>query len=94
MKKEEIRTLAYDILLELDDREAEDIALEFEKLESLLSFFADIDTEGVKIMAYPFDQATFYMREDEEGNVLSREEALANAGKVNAGHISVPKVLR
>ena len=94
MDKEEIKKLASDIMLELDDREAEDIAEEFAMFERTFSFFADIDTEQTKIMAYPFDVAVFYMRDDEKSAAMTREEVLANAAKTSGDHVSVPKVLK
>ena len=94
MEKEEIKKLARDILLELNDREAEDIAAEFEKLGRMLSIFEEIDTEGLRALVYPFDNETEYLRDDIPKRPLSKDEVLANAGKKTEDYVSVPRVLR
>ena len=94
MKKEEIKVLANKLMFNVSDDEALNIALEFDTLEKMLSFFDEIDTEGVEEMIYPFENETNYFREDEVTNVLSQKDALANAPKVISGHVVVPRVLK
>lgn len=94
MERKEIIDLANNLMFKVSDEEVEDIAKEFDKIENMLNFFEKIDTDGVEEMIYPFDVETDYFREDEESNVLSQNDSLANAGKVISGHVVVPKVVK
>ena len=94
MKKEEIKVLANKLMFNVTDQEALDIANDFDMLEKMLSFFDEIDTDGVEEMIYPFDNETSYFREDEVTNVLSQKDALLNAPKQISGHVVVPRVLK
>lgn len=94
MKKEEIKVLANNLRFDVTDKEAEDIANDFDLLERQLAFFEQINTDGVEEMIYPFETETHFFREDEPTNVVSQKEALQNAAKVISGHIVVPKVLK
>ena len=94
MEKEEIKALANNLLMDLSDEEAEDIRLEFIKLDEMLAFFEQIDTEGIEDMVYPYDVETEFFSEDEVSNCLSQEDAVANAARVISGHVVVPKVVR
>lgn len=94
MKKDDIRPLAKNLMMDLTDEEVEDIFLEFEKLEKMLSFFDEIDTSNVIEMVYPFEDETPFLREDIPSRALSQEEVLLNAPKELRGHIVVPKVLK
>ena len=94
MNKEEVKVLANNLMFEVDDKEADDIVLDFVLLEKMLDFFEEINTDGVEEMVYPFEDETSYFREDEVTNVLSQKDALSNAGKVISGHVVVPRVLK
>lgn len=45
-------------------------------------------------MVYPFEEATTFLREDVEEDVLSQEDALKNVKDVRMGHVHVPKVVK
>lgn len=94
MKKDDIRPLAKNLMMNLTDEEVEDIFLEFEKLEKMLSFFDEIDTSNVNEMVYPFEDETTFLREDVPNDVLNQEEVLINAPKQLSGHVVVPKVVK
>jgi len=94
MKKEEIKELANNLMFNVSDQEVEDIEKEFVKLDKMLSLYDQINTDGVEEMIYPFDVETDYFREDEESNVLSQDDSIANAAKVISGHVVVPKVVK
>ena len=94
MKKDDIRPLAKNLMMNLTDEEVEDIFLEFEKLEKMLSFFDEIDTSNVNEMVYPFEEETTFLREDVPDVVLNQEEVLINAPKQLSGHVVVPKVVK
>lgn len=94
MNKEKVKELANDLMFNVSDEESSDIIKEFDNLEKLLSFFDSINTDGVEEMVYPLDIETVYLREDEESNTISQEEALANVKKSKQGHFLVPKVVK
>ena len=94
MKKEDLKVLANNLMFDLNDEEVEDISKEFDKLDKMLAFFDEIDTNNVKEMVYPFEDETSFLREDEVSNVLSQDDALKNAAKVISGHVVVPKVVK
>lgn len=94
MKKEDIKVLANNLMFDLNDEEVEDISKEFDKLDKMLAFFDEIDTNNVEEMVYPFEDETSFLREDEVSNVLSQDDALKNAAKVISGHVVVPKVVK
>ena len=94
MEIEEIKKLARNLMFEVTDEEARDIAKDFDTLEEQLAFFDQINTDGVEEMIYPFDTPTSFYREDEVDNVLSQDDLLKNAGKVISGHVVVPKVVK
>lgn len=86
--------LAAGIMLDVNDDEVEDLKGEFDVLTQQIQLFDKVDTEGVEPMVYPFEEETFFLREDEVTHVLTQEEALRNAGSVRAGHVHVPKVVK
>lgn len=88
------KKLAHNLMFELNDAEAEDIVQEFETLTRQLELLKVIDTTGVEEMIYPFEEETFFLREDVISNVITQKEALANAAKVKQGHFVVPKVVK
>ena len=47
----------------------------------------------VEPMTFPFDVFTSFLREDVEGECLSKEEVLRNAKDVVDGQIKLPKVV-
>ena len=94
MDKAKVQELANDLMFKVNDDEINDIINEFDSLEKMISFFDSIDTDNVEEMIYPIDIETTYLREDEESNTISQEDALANVKKTKQGHILVPKVVK
>ncbi|SJZ33832.1 Asp-tRNA(Asn)/Glu-tRNA(Gln) amidotransferase subunit GatC [Anaerorhabdus furcosa] len=92
--KEYLRHLAHQCMFDCSDDELDEIQEEFMILEKQMELLNQVDTEGVEPMVYPFEMETTFLRMDEVVNVLSEEEALANAAKTKNGHILVPKVVR
>ncbi|MCI5773563.1 MAG: Asp-tRNA(Asn)/Glu-tRNA(Gln) amidotransferase subunit GatC [Erysipelotrichaceae bacterium] len=88
------KQLAHQIMFDLSDEEAQDIAQEFDTLQKQLSLLAAIDTTNVEEMVYPFETPTVFLREDEVENVCSQEAALKNAKDSKEGHFVVPKVVK
>jgi len=94
MNRENIKELANNLMFNVSENEITDIEKEFVKLDKMLSYFDLINTDNVEEMIYPFDVETDYFREDEESNLLSQDDSIANAAKVISGHVVVPKVLK
>ena len=92
--KEYFKSLADQIMFDLSDAEVEELQAEFSDLEAHMDLLNKIDTEGVEPMVYPFEEATFYLREDEVSSVISTKDALKNAPKVLNDQIVVPKVVK
>lgn len=88
------RKLAKNLMFNLSDEEAADIIQEFDTLTRQLEILESIDTTGVEEMIYPFEDETFFIREDKTSNVLTQKAALENAPKSKHGHFVVPKVVK
>ena len=52
-----------------------------------------IDTQGVEPLAFPYEEEIYFLREDEVGHTLEKEEVLSNAPSIQDGQIKVPKVV-
>ena len=88
------KKLAHQIMFDLSDEEAQDIAKEFDTLQKQLSLLEAIDTTNVEEMIYPFEMPTTFLREDVIENVCSQQDALKNAKDSAGGHFVVPKVVK
>lgn len=93
-EKEMLRKLANDVMFDLNDQEISELQEEFEIYMKQMDLLNRIDTKNVEEMVYPFDTPTTFIRDDEYESVLSVQDALANAPKVAANHIVVPKVVK
>jgi len=94
MSKDEIKILASQLHFECSEEELNDIQKEFENLEAQLALFAQIETEDVEEMIYPFDVETSFLRNDEEVVAMERDLLLSNAHEVKEGHVVVPRVIK
>ena len=88
------RKLANQLMFDLSDEEADDIIREFETLNSQLALLDAVDTDGVEIMVYPFEDDTDFLRKDEVTNVITQEEALAHVKDKIEGHFVLPRVVK
>ena len=94
MNKEKVKELANDLMFNVNDKEIDDTIKEFDSLDKMIGFFDTIDTSNVEEMIYPLDVETVYLRDDEESNKISQEDALFNVQKKKQGHFLVPKVVK
>ncbi len=96
MNKDEkyFKDLARNLMFELTDEEATDIKHEFTTLLKQIELLEKINTEGVLPMVYPFEEDTFYIRDDEVSKVISKEDALKNVKVKKEGYVVVPKVVK
>jgi len=88
--KEQIKHLAHLSRLELSEAELEAMQVDMTKI---LDFVAKIESMDLKRVA-PLTQmskSVDVMREDEEANMISKEEALKNAPDANSDYFRVPK---
>lgn len=88
------KDLAKSLMFELSDEEANDIVNEFEVLNNQMALLDAVDTEGVEPMVYPFEDETYYLREDEVSHTCTQDEALKNVEKKLEGHFILPKVVK
>lgn len=86
--------LANDLKFDLSDNEINELKKDFIEVEKQVELFEKIDTAGIEPMVYPFEEATTFLREDVEEDVLSQEDALKNVKDVRMGHVHVPKVVK
>lgn len=91
---EYFKKLASDLKFDLSDSEIEALKKDFEAVEKQVALFEEVDTEGVEPMIWPFEEPTFFLREDTIDEVISQEDALKNASDARMGHIHVPKVVK
>ncbi len=92
--REYFKKLAETLMFRLSDEEADSIVKEFSTLESQMALLDDVNTEGVEEMIYPFEDDTYFMREDNVTHVISQDEALENVDKKIEGHFVLPKVVK
>lgn len=88
------KQLAHDLMFDISEAEAKDIQDEFKTLLLQIEAMAKIDTDDVSEMIYPFDEATSFMREDQNPYQITQEEALQNAPQTKLGHVFVAKVVK
>lgn len=90
---EYFKHLANKIMIDLSDEEIVSLQADFKDMLEQLEVLNQIDTTHVSEMIYPFDTATTYLRDDEEMEVLAKDEVLQNAKEYKEGQIVVPKVV-
>lgn len=94
IKKEVLVDAANRLLFTMSDEQFETLQEEFKVLTKLMSKIGKIEgLDEYEPMTFPFDCTTDYLREDEPGEVLDREEALKNAGSVMDDQVKLPKVV-
>ena len=92
--KETLKKLANQVMFDLSDTEMEELQIEFGTYLKQIDLIDKINTEDVLEMVYPFEQATTYIRNDEDTHMMSQDEALFNSPKSIEGHVVVPKVVK
>lgn len=94
IKKEVLVDAANRLLFTMSDEQFETLQEEFKVLTKLMSKIGKIEgLDEYEPMTFPFDCTKDYLREDEPGEVLDREEALKNAGSVMDDQVKLPKVV-
>ncbi|MFV0379573.1 MAG: Asp-tRNA(Asn)/Glu-tRNA(Gln) amidotransferase subunit GatC [Anaerorhabdus sp.] len=92
--KDYFKSLAHQCMFDFTDEEYSRVESTFEVLDRQMELLDVIDTTGVDPMIFPFEAETSYLREDVVDCVISQDDALKNAKRVNNKYISVPKVVK
>jgi len=79
--------------LEFDERSAEQMKADLEKIIGFVDKLSEIDTEGVEPLIYLSEEVNV-LREDEIKAVVSQVEALKNAPEKDSDYFKVPTVLK
>ena len=86
---------AHNLMFEIDEVELEILKEEYADILDAIEEMKKIpNIDHVRPMIFPYEIVTDYLREDVVDNVLSKEEALSNASKVEDGQIVIPKVVK
>ncbi len=81
-------------MFDMKEEEYQVLVGEFEDLQQQMKIIDKIEGwENVEPMTFPFQCTTTFLREDVEGETLSRDEVLKNAKDVVDGQIKLPKVV-
>ena len=94
MEDKAIDRLAADVRFRLTDEEREAVKRELLYVEKMVAVYEEIDTAEAEEMILPFDDMTACLREDIPGEVLKREEVLADTKKSRDGMAQIAKVVR
>ncbi len=86
-----LRHVAGTARLKLSERELADLKPEFNDILEMFSLLERADVNGTKPAFHPLELPA-RMREDEPGECLSQEEALANSQNTKSGRFKAPRV--
>lgn len=94
VNKEILKTAANNIFFDMSDSEIETLLDEFKIVQKQMELIGTIKgLDEVEPMTFPFDVTIDYLREDEPGEPLSKNDAIKNAGSTKDGQIKLPKVV-
>ena len=79
--------------LEFDEKSAEQMKADLEKIIGFFDKLSEIDTDGVEPLIYLSEEVSV-LREDEIKAVVSQVEALKNAPKKDSDYFKVPTILK
>ena len=89
-----LKECAHNLLFDMKEEEYQTLLEEFKIVQSQLAMIGNIEgLNDEEPMTFPFDCSITYLRDDVEGELLTKEEALKNAKDVFAGQIRLPKVV-
>ena len=90
--KELVRHLSWLARINVTEEEAEQVLRDLEELKKLVDRVLEAPVEDVEPLYHPLD-LTSPLREDEPGESLSQEEALANAAETEKGFVKAPRTV-
>ncbi len=79
--------------LEFDEKSAEQMKADLEKIIGFFDKLSEIDTDGVEPLIYLSEEVSV-LREDEIKAVVSQVEALKNAPEKDSDYFKVPTILK
>ena len=79
--------------LEFDEKSAEQMKADLEKIIGFFDKLSEIDTDGVDPLIYLSEEVSV-LREDEIKAVVSQVEALKNAPEKDSDYFKVPTILK
>jgi|TARA_B110000263_G_C14901030_1_gene326136 aspartyl-tRNA(Asn)/glutamyl-tRNA(Gln) amidotransferase subunit C len=79
--------------LEFDEKSAEEMKADLEKIIWFVDKLSKVDTDGVEPLIYLSEEVSV-LREDEIKAVVSQVEALKNATEKDSDYFKVPTVLK
>lgn len=86
---------AHNLMFDIDNVELEVLKEEYADILDAIEEMKSIpNIDQLRPMIFPYEIVTDSLREDEINNVLSQQEALKNASKVEEGQIVIPKVVK
>lgn len=86
---EDVKRVAENSRIEVEEEEAEDLAEEFEDILEMFETLDDVDTEDIEPAFHPTDVES-ETREDEVGETLDREEVFRNTENEEDGFFKGP----
>lgn len=94
ISEELLKECAHNLMFDMKEQEYQTLLKEFQIVTSQFEMIGRIKgLNDVEPMTFPFDCTITYLREDEEKNDLTQQEALKNAKDVFANQIRLPKVV-
>ena len=89
-----LKKCANNLMFDMSKEQYQLLLKEFEVITKQMELLGEIDgLSEVEPMTFPFDVFTSYLRDDIEGECLTKEEVLKNAKDVVDGQIKLPKVV-
>ena len=88
--REQIKHLAHLSRLELSETELDEMQGDMTKILDFVAKIESLDLQGVAPLTQ-MSKSVDVMREDEEANMISKEDALKNAPDANSDYFRVPK---
>lgn len=94
IEKEKLEDYAKKLMFEMKDEEYETLQQEFDVILKQMDLIGEIEgIEKVEPMTFPFVTNKASWRKDEVNNILTTDEVLKNAKKVDREQVRVPKVV-
>jgi aspartyl-tRNA(Asn)/glutamyl-tRNA(Gln) amidotransferase subunit C len=90
--KETIKKIAHLARLEFDEKEADKMADNFDKILKWMDKLNEVNTDNVAPLIHMSEEVNV-LREDVVNNSLKHEDALLNAPKKDSDYFRVPKFL-
>lgn len=89
-----LKKCANNLMFDMSEEQYQVLLKEFETIAKQMELLGDIEgLSEVTPMTFPFEVFSSFLREDVEGECLSKEEVLKNAKDVVDGQIKLPKVV-